>query len=228
MANTTYISAPCVGLGNKSDENIKWQDGSLVSYSGQLTPDLGSTQLWKNDVTWNITRNSNKFINDDNAYSIGGENGKEHWAIYRVNSDFNGLYPPMELVSGFGIGWYQDSTAGHGMYPKRFGVRAYNPTTGADLIWGCSERSRGSNNSSWQHLIYDFSESDRTALQGFRFDGFYVQISSQSGTGTRSTSVSLGNFRLHYEAGLEASTNRWVVGKYRSRGNSGSQAIQGK
>ena len=73
MSNTTYITAPTVGLGNKSDESIKWQDGSLVSYSGELTPDLGSTQLWKNDVTWGITRNSNKFINDDNAFTISGE-----------------------------------------------------------------------------------------------------------------------------------------------------------
>ena len=126
MPNTTYITAPTVGLGDKADESIKWQDGSLVSYSGELTPDLGSTQLWKNDVTWNLTRNSNKFINDDNAFTVSGENGKNHWAIYRVNSDFNGLYPPLELVNGFGIGWYQNSTAGHGMYPRRFGFKAYS------------------------------------------------------------------------------------------------------
>ena len=228
MSNTTYISAPCAGLGNKSDENIKWQDGTLEDYSGQLTPDLGSTQLWKNDVSWPINRVSNRFINDDDAYHFSGNNGKEHWAIYRVNSDFYGLYPPMELIKGFGIGWHQNSSAGHGMYPKRFGIRAYNPSTGTDLIWGCNERTRGSNNSSWQHLVYDFSESDRIALQGFRFDCFLVQISTQGGTGTRTTQVDLGNFRLHYEAGLESSPNRWVVGKYRSRGNSGAQAIQGK
>ena len=228
MANTTYITAPTVGLGDKADESIKWQDGTLVSYSGELTPDLGSTQLWQNDVTWTVTRNSNRFINDDNAFTISGENGKSHWAIYRVNSDFNGLYPPMELVSSFGIGWYQNSTAGHGMYPRRFGFKAYNPSTGLDLVWGSNARSRGSNNSSWQHAKYGLSESDKTALQGFRFDAFFVQISSEGGVGTTSSQVILGNFRLQYEAGLELSTNRWVVGKYRSRGNSGAQAIQGK
>ena len=227
MANTTFISAPTSGSGNASDENIKWQNGTIQNLSGQITPDLGSSQVWKNDVSWQISRKDSKFINDDDAYYFSGENGKEHWANYYVSSNLNGLYPQMELISGFGLSFNQNSTAGHGMHVRRFGITMYKKSTDSYLLWGSNSRSRSSS-IGWQHVKYSFSESDKTAIQGYRFAYFMFQVSSEGGTGTRTTQVGVGNFRLIYNAGDASSTNRWVVGKYRNIIDADIQAIQGK
>ena len=228
MANTTFISAPLVGTGDDEDENINWQRGTVNSISGTLTPELGASENWDNDVTWAVTRKDNRYMNDHDAFVIDGTNGLAHYANYYVKSDLSGLYPPMELITGFGVGTYQNSTAGHGMYLRRVGISVYKNSTDSFLRWGSYARSRGSNNTSWRQLKYDFSESDRAAMAGYRFSHFIFQISSAGGSGTKTSEVHLGDFRLKWNLGDSSSTNRWVIGKHRNRIDAVSQAIQGK
>lgn len=207
MAQTEYTTIPAIS----KEDTAEWpvilaKPGNRINGK---TPTMGNTAAFKSDVTWAITESST--INAASAITFSGENGKDHWESYKFG-DAGCIFPRAEVIRGFQLENTQDSTAGHGLYLRRMGL-VFRNSAGTEEFWGGAPRSRPSsfNKQVWKRELTD---SDRTKLKGFFVRALIVEVSTQGGTGTRPTSLSLGGFKLLYDVGT--ADTRWVVGKMRT------------
>lgn len=232
MSNTTYISVP--GSQPSSDEQRSvatytstpqnWYDAPIKSHVGAIDFDMGTPLTWTQDVKWPIKKNSNPNINE--GIIIEGDNSKDHLAIYCQLTGVDGLFPSMRHINGFEIDWVNNSTAGSAMYLKKIGIETCKGDGSVSHRWSTENHSPPGN--------YDkktmggfFSKDDMAKFANDYFYRLWFQISSEtSGPGSRTTQVTLGNFKLLYNVGSK--DNRWIVGKYRKKEVAFSESIQGK
>lgn len=200
---------------NSTDVTVNWLNRGIVP-TGAQTPTFGNTTAFKQDVTWGISGNG-----DPQGYpgvSIKGNNGKEHYATYEFGQA-GGLYCPAHVLTGFSLESRQNSTAGHGLWLRRIGLKFEN-FSGETKFWGGAPKSSRNNNYSWNTMSKGFNLGEQESLRGFVVKGLVIEISSAGGTGTRETICDVGHFRLHYRVG--PTNSRWVIGARRSSPFSGA------
>ena len=130
----------------------------------------------------------------------------------------------MKFIDGFAIDYKQDSTAGHGLWLRNVGIEVVNDD-GDTWRWGSYNRAR-QNDYSTHTAKYTFNEADKAYLSNNngRFKQFICRVSSRGGTGTRTTNLTLGDFRLLYsDTGCE--TGRWIIPGKRGYSQRTSQDI---
>ena len=207
MAQTEYTTIPAVS----EESTAEWPIilAKPGNHIGAKTPTMGDTSAFQSDVSWSNTESYT--INAANAIKFTGSNGKNHWESYKFG-DAGCIYPKADVIRGFQLENTQDSTAGHGMYLRRMGL-VFRNAAGKEEFWGGASRSRPS---SFDKQVWkkEFSDSERNKLKGFFVRALIVEISTEGGTGTRPTNVTLGGFKLLYDVGPE--NTRWVVGKMRT------------
>jgi len=225
MSNTTYYTVPTSSSAGDSDEEIVWNKGNLVYHSGSITGDYGNTSTLESDTNWALTRKSDRYIYNHDAYKIGGENGRDHDGIYMQENSKSGFRPSMGNLTGFSIKCRQDSTAGHSMYLRNVGITMTNDTGGNRKIWASNNISRR-DNYDWNRINYTFSTSDIASMSSYYFDRFWVRVSSEGGSLTRTTYVTLGAVKFKWNVGPANAS--WVLGKRITSPYIRSEQIQSK
>ena len=205
----TFDTVPARNTVGKNSEGINWHDGGLINRTSNIWMHYGNVQEWTRDVTWSVSHHGGRLHNSE-SYSIGGDNGKSHWANYEQNISGLGRYIPMKFIQGFSIDFKQDSTAGHGLYLKNAGIE-FQKEDGTIQRWGSYNRSR-QNDYNTHTAEYKFGSETQAAMAAgnARFHRFICRISTEGGTGSRSTRLTLGNFRLLWD-NTGSNNGRWIV-----------------
>ena len=125
---------------------------------------------------------------------FGGNNGKDHFAIFLFGGGDRSRWMNGQFVSGIQFKENNDSTAGHGMYVLRYGIAIMNGSTieNYDLS---GEMSRP--NSYGKTHTANFNSALMSRLNsGWFVEKFIVEISTAGGTGTRTTNTSVSNLKF--------------------------------
>lgn len=165
---------------------------------GAETPNAGgSTEEWKNDTTWWGTSGDVCSSSAGGGVGSSGDNGKDHWQNNKIGNT-QGHYLSTE-ITGFKFKASQDSGAGHGLYIRRYGFLLAKKDRSQYYFYDAGGvLSRG--NYGTKSYSHDFS---RTILNtylgnGWVFAELRYQVSSQGGTGSRTTSVIVYDFQFNY------------------------------
>jgi len=176
----------------------------------ERTPNLGYKFPFFNDIKWTVRDTG--YISDAGAIAFSGTNGLEHFQSYRFGNA-GSIFPKGDVITGFQLENTQNSTAGHGMYLSRMGL-IFRNKSGNELFWGSNVRGRPNtfNKQTWRQEI---TQEERNQLNGYLVDSLAIEISTSGGSGTRTSEVTLGGFKLLYNVG--PSNMRWVAGAMRKR-----------
>lgn len=172
--------------------------GGNEAASTAITPNAGSdTSQWKNDVTWWGTSGDVCASSSGSGVSSSGNNGKSHWQINKIGVS-SGHYLSTE-ITGFKFQASQDSGAGHGMYIRRFGFLLTNKSSSTHYFYDAGGTlSRGSYGTKSYSHTFSSTILNSYLKNGWCFDEFRYQLSTEGGTGTRTTSVRVYNFQFQY------------------------------
>ena len=174
------------------------------------TPNLGNKTPFYSDFQWQVSDTG--YISDAGAIRFSGTNGLEHYQSYKFGNA-GSIFPNANVITGFQLENKQDSTSGHGIYLSRMGL-IFRNKSGEELMWGSPIRGRPQTYDK-QIWIQQINQADRDLLTGYVVDSLVVELTTRTGTGTRTTQVELGGFKLLYNVG--PSSMRWVVGAMRKR-----------
>jgi len=209
MALIEYTTVPAVS-NEGMFEFPSWFEGS-PEHSGGLTGDLGYPAYATQSDSYFLT-GTKKPINEQNALTFAGNNGKDHWETVVMEARVS-LFVPAGMIQAFSFVSQQNSIKEHSLFLKRMGLKFRTPDK-QEKLWISGDLSRLQTLGEWTNKV-SLSDSDRAALQGYYLNGYMLEVSSESkGSGTRNTTVQVGNFKLYYDLGPE--NTRWVVGAMRA------------
>jgi len=171
--------------------------GGNESNGQALTPSGGSdTSQWKNDTSWWGVSGDVCGTSSGGILSKG-ENGKDHWQINKCGIS-SGHYLSTE-ITGFKFKASQDSGAGHGMYIRRFGFRLVKKNSTSSYFFDAAGTlSRGNYGTKNYSHTFNSTILNNYLNNGYCFDEFRYQLSTQGGTGKRTTSVRVYDFQFSY------------------------------
>ena len=165
---------------------------------GAETPNAGSsTEQWKNDTTWYGTSGDACSSSAGGGVRSAGDNGKDHWQNNKIGNT-QGHYLSTE-ITGFKFKASQESGAGHGLYIRRYGFLLAKKDRSQYYFYDAGGvLSRGS--SGTKDYSHNFSRTilNQYLSNGWVFTELRYQVSSQGGTGSRSTSVIVYDFQFNY------------------------------
>jgi len=208
MANITYTTVAAVSETDKGGwPRILEKGGTRI---GQRTPNLGIKTPFYSDSYWNVADTG--YINDAETVKFSGNNGLAHYESYKFGNN-GSVFVPGRVLTGVQVESTQNSTAGHGLFLSRIGL-IFRNASNHEYFWGGATRSRP--NTYNKHVyLQNIDQITRSALVDYVLDSLVVEISSEGGSGTRTTEVQIGGFKLLYNVG--PSSMRWVVGAMRKR-----------
>ena len=208
MALIEYKTVPAQSNAN-TGEYPEWFRGQAV-HSTSVEGTLGSVGgTTKSDVSsW--LQPGQKQINNSDALFFKGENGKDHWMTVVIDAD-EALWVPADRLESFSVVSQQNSTAGHGLYAHKIGLKFRNEA-GLEHLYLTGRLVRQSHIDRWVTKI-SFTEKQLQTLQGYYVSGFVVEVSTEHGSGTRTSQVTVGSLKFYYNHGPE--DTRWVVGAMR-------------
>lgn len=168
--------------------------------SGALTPDMGvSTSQWKSDVTWYGTSGDVCASSSGSGVYSGGDNGKDHWQINKIGTS-SGHYLSSQ-ITGFKFKASQDSGAGRGLYIRRYGFKLRKTFNNTTLIYDAGGvLSRGDYGTKSYSHTFNSTILNNYLNSAYCFDEFLYQVSSQDGSGSRTTSVRVYDFQFNYKS----------------------------
>ena len=180
-------------------------DGMFIGskqLTGKETPHAGSsTSTWANDggLTWTAKGGDVCSETTGGGYTFSGKNGKSHDGITHIGTEA-GSYPSTQ-IDGFQFKAAQDSGAGHGLFIRRWGFTLINASSTIyfyDCGGVCSRGSYGT-----KTYTHKFNATCLSKLQsGYVFDELRIGISTDGGTGTRTTNVQIYDFKYSW-AGIQ-------------------------
>ncbi len=167
---------------------------------GAVTPNMGSdTSQWKSDTNYWGTSGDACASSKNSGVNSKGSNGKDHWQINLIGTS-SGHYLSTQ-ITGFKFKAYQDSGAGHGLYIRRYGFKLRSKTGSSSIIYDAGGTlSRG--NYGEKNYSHSFNSTiiNNYLNNGYCWDEFMYQVSSQGGTGSRETSVLVYDFQFNYRS----------------------------
>ena len=172
--------------------------GGSESLSSGITPSAGKdTSQWKSDTNYWGNSGDVCASSASSGVSSSGNNGKDHWQVNKIGVS-SGHYLSTE-ITGFKFQASQDSGAGHGMYIRRFGFLLRSKTSSSSYFYDAGGTlSRGSYGTKSYSHSFSPTVLNRYLNDGWCFDEFRYQLSTQGGSGTRTTSVRVYNFQFQY------------------------------
>jgi hypothetical protein len=171
--------------------------GTNIS-SSAMTPDSGSsTSEWKQDVNFWGHSGDVCSANSSGGIRSGGNNGTKHWQIVKCGTS-SGHYLSTE-ITGFKFKANQDSGAGHGMYIRRYGFRLVQKNGNSGHFFDAGGvLSRGDFGDRNYSHTFNSTILNNYLNNGWCFDEFRYQLSTEGGTGTRTTHVTVWDFQFTY------------------------------
>lgn len=166
--------------------------------SSSFTPTMGtSTSQWESDVEYWGTSGDVCSSTNSNGVLSSGNNGKDHWQINKIGVSYGHYFSSQ--ITGFKFKAYQDSGAGHGMYIRRWGFRLTKKSGSGSINYDAGGvLSRGSDGTKSYSHTFNSTILNNYLNNGYCFDEFRYQLSTQGGTGTRTTSVRVYDFQFNY------------------------------
>jgi len=208
MADITYTTMAAVSETDKGGWPRVFNKGGTRIV--QRTPTLGIKTPFYSDSTWDVSDTG--YINDAEAVTFSGNNGLEHYESYKFGNN-GSIFVPGRVLSGVQVESTQNSTAGHGIFLSRIGLIFRNDFN-HEHFWGGATRSRPNRYDKHVYL-QNIDQATRSALSDYVLDSLVVELSTKGGSGSRTTEVKIGGFKLLYSVG--PSSMRWVVGAMRKR-----------
>lgn len=163
-----------------------------------LTPSAGSnTSQWKADVDWWGHSGDVCASSESGGVESEGTNGDKHWQIVKVGVT-HGHYFSAE-ITGFKFKVAQNSGAGHGLYVKRYGFSLAQKTGGSSYFYDAGgDIGRGSYGTKNHSHTFTSTVLNNYLKNGWVFDEFRYQVSSEGGTGKRWSQVIVYDFQFNY------------------------------
>lgn len=191
------------------------------SVTTKLFPTAGSdTSEWKADVDWWGNSGDVGSSNTSGGVKSSGNNGQDHWQINKIGTS-SGHYLSTE-ISGFKFTVFQDSGAGHGLYVRRYGFLLRSKTSSSSYFYDAGGTiSRGNYGTKYHSHSFNSTVLDKLD-NGWCFDEFRYQVSSQGGSGSRTTQVVVYDFQFNYKG---QSGKRLILPIKRSFSNRNSYPI---
>ena len=208
--SVTYETVP-LSVTKDSSDKIKWFAPGC-RHIGSQTPTMGNTTAFKSDVTWGFSGNED--VQERPGVKFSGNNGKDHWASYEFGFTGTNLYCPAHRINGFSLYAAPNSNAGHALFLRRMGLKFQNKT-GREQFWGGAVFDKKSGYD-WMQYTRGFSIGEVETLENYMVTALVIEISTASGTGTRTTELQVGGFKIHYSC-HGPSNGRWVVGQRRRK-----------
>ena len=190
--------------------------------TGAFTPNMGSsTSQWESDTTWYGTSGDVCASSGGSGVRSAGDNGRDHWQNNKIGVDY-GHYLSTE-ITGFKFKAVQDSGAGRGLYVRRYGFKLRSKTGSSSIIYDAGGvLSRGDYGTKSYSHTFNSTVLNNYLNNGYCFDEFMYQISSQGGSGSRNTSVQVYDFQFNYKS---SSGKQLILPIRRSFGNRANYQI---
>jgi hypothetical protein len=183
---------------------------------GAFTPNQGSsTSQWKSDVEWWGRSGDVCASSSGSGVLSKGTNGADHWQINAIGVT-NGHYFSSQ-IKGFKFQASQDSGAGHGLYIRRYGFKLRSKNSSSSISYDAGGvLSRGDYGTKSYSHTFSSTILNSYLNNGYVFDEFLYQASTEGGTGKRETSVRVYNFQFDY---VSSSGKQLILPIYRPYGN---------
>jgi len=167
---------------------------------GAFTPTGGvSKSQWESDVSYYGTSGDVCASSNGSGVFSGGDNGRDHWQINTIGVDY-GHYLSSE-ITGFKFKAEQNSGAGRGLYIRRYGFKLRRKDAGASYLHDAGGvLSRGNYGTKSYSHSFDSTVLNNYLNNGYCFEQFLYQVSSQGGSGSRNTSVKVYDFQFNYKS----------------------------
>jgi hypothetical protein len=190
------LTVPSAGLYRFS--NMFGGNGTFASKNPSTTSGMSnSTAQWKNDVTWWGHGGDICATSASSGVYSSGNNGANHWQNIEIGTT-QGHYLSGH-ITGFKFKASQDSGAGHGMYIRRVGFMLIQKNgTGAYFCDSLGVLSRGSYGTKTYDVNFTSTQLSKLQNSGYCFHKLAYQVSTEGGTGTRTTSVRAYDFQFKY------------------------------
>ena len=158
------------------------------------TPTHGNKTTWTADVIgwWN---GKNPEVE---TAKFSGNNGKDHTENMHLGYE-SGRYPHKQLRC-VQFDYAQNSTAGHGLWLKRYGV-IWHKEGMSQTLWSSGVLSRRSDYN-WHTIRLSWADKgfDDFVTENHVFVGIALQASSEGGTGSRTTELSIRNLKYEWRS----------------------------
>lgn len=183
-----------------------------------VTPNAGvDTSEWKGDTDWwghsgDVCASSAS----GGVYSTGN-NGREHWQINKIGTS-QGHYLSTE-ITGFKFKASQTSGAGHGIYVRRYGFLLRKKDASNSYFYDAGgTMSRGDYGTKSYSHTFTSDVLNNYLRNGWCFDEFRYQLSTQGGTGSRTTELTVYDFQFNYVGQSGKNLILPIKREYASRG----------
>ena len=165
---------------------------------GAETPAGGaSTQQWRSDTTWWGTSGDVCGGDANTGARSAGDNGKDHWQNNKIGNS-QGHYLSSE-ITGFRFKAAQDSGAGHGLYIRRYGFLLAKKDQNQYYFFDAGGfLNRGDGGTKSYSHSFNSTILNNYLGNGWVFTEFRYQVSSEGGSGSRTTSVIVYDFQFNY------------------------------
>jgi len=164
------------------------------------TPTHGNKTTWDADIDW-WWNGKNPEVE---TAAFSGKNGKSHNENMHLGCD-SGRYPHKQIrCVSFGYG--QNSTAGHGLFLRRYGLIWHKyvpslPGNTSQVFWSSNEMSRrGDYDFHTIRISWAAEGFDNFLTENHVFVGIALQASTNSGSGTRETALSIRDLRYEWRS----------------------------
>ena len=168
--------------------------------STNWTPTHGNKDTWGADIDW-WWNGKNPEVE---TAAFSGSNGKSHNENMHLGIT-SGRYPHRHIRC-VSFQYNQNSTAGHGLWLKRYGLIWHKevpslPGGMSETFWSSNSLSRR-NDYDWHTIRLSWTTEgfDNFLTENHVFVGLALQASTDGGTGTRETALSIRNLRYEWRS----------------------------
>ena len=180
---TSYSTQNWHNVGAFASAKESYSAGQVAVQKSKVGASGGTTDGWWGDISGYWYKNGYP----EGKAQFGGDNGKEHWAIFSFGG--SPCRYLQEQVTAMKFYQRNDSTAGHGMYVNRFGLELI-ADGGATEVWDLSgEMGRPSSYGKWHEK--SFNSALMADLRYWKINKIWIQISTHGGKGNRATNTTV-------------------------------------
>lgn len=169
--------------GQFADVKESFNAGATPISSSKVGASGGGTEGWWGDISGYWYKSGYP----EGKATFNGENGKDHYAIFKFGGSPSRFITTQ--VTGLKFKEGNDSTAGHGLYIRRFGLELV-ADGGSREVWDLSGKmSRPGSYGKWHEKSFNSSLISR--LKDWHIYKFVVEVSSSGGSGKRTTTTTV-------------------------------------
>lgn len=173
-----------------------------VTANRSFVPDYGkSTNKWTPDVSYGTGGNAYQLTSTTKSGGIqigDSKNGNDHWGCVKYGTS-QGRYLS-DCITGFRFKAQQSSSSGHALYLKRVGCTIAHKTSSTSYFVDLGGIIEKKGTSEVTHTFtFDSRTQDYLNSMDYVFDEFRIQISTDKGCCTTTSSLYIWDFQYKFK-----------------------------